>query len=1251
MFRIISNRTACFFLFYVLLSGIQSLEAASFTVDNNTDTDNGTALAPFSLRKCIRLANSTAGADVINFAILPSGPVYTITLLSALPLITDIVTINGFTQGGAAAGNLKIEINGLGQTNCIQLDPGSAGSTIKGLVLNRANRGLYINASNGNFILGNFIGTDPTGALASANIWNGIEINASANNTIGGTGGIADRNIISGNAQVGIRIQGVSSGSVIIGNYIGTNAAGTAALANGWHGIYLLATCNNTVIGGSVANSGNLISGNANHGILVEGSTDVSIKGNIIGLDQTATAAIPNIWNGIFINSGCHRPIVGGTGVNERNIISGNNSSGLEIIGSTNASIQGNYVGVDISGNIAIGNKANGIKLTNASNSGTIGGTTAASRNIVSANSWAGIFIDQSTDCSVKANIIGLGLNGTTSLGNLQAGIQAGNLSHRLVIGGSTVPERNLVSSNSGNGLDLSNSTNMVIKNNYIGVDVSGNIAKGNGAVGIRIVSNSNFPTVGGTVAGEGNIVSGNGQIGIYIDQSTDAILKGNIVGLGLDKTTPIGNGQPGLVINNLSHRAIIGGATSAEMNIVSKNGGNGIEITNSTNAVVKGNYVGVDGSGNLARSNRGNGIRITVNSNFPTVGGSLPGEGNISSSNGSTGILIDLSTDAVIKGNIVGLGLDKTTLLPDTGDGIAVLNNSHRAVIGGASVQERNYSSGNIGTGININQCNNVSVVGNYCGVDGTGLLNRGNKGNGISAFQCLGLVIGGSTFSSRNIASGNGGDGINLNHLVTGAIVKANFSGVGSDGLTVISNWGNGLFIGDSSNQCIIGGSTLAERNVLSGNGASGVGDGLRSLTCSRTVIKGNYCGVDSSGTLMMSGAVKLGNAWAGISINEGKGCIVGGSGANEGNICSGNQNEGVYFRNDTSIVFLGNYIGCDKTGTISLGNEDWGLNIRGRNSMNIVGGSLSARNIIAFNRNIAGNGPGVFVEGGSQNNEITFNKIYCNAGLGIELNATANESILAPVITATTATSISGTGSVNGDSIHVYTNSITGAGCDCEGEIYLGSTVVTGTTWTLTGLTLTAAQQSSATATETTLLKSTSQFSNCLSLPIKLVSFSAERNDDGFVMLSWLTASEQNNSHFDVERSLDGINFAKIGQVDGNGTSLQNKSYNFTDLTAAPGTSYYRLRQVDLNGSYTYSGVRSISNSGENIFIASHDNQVNIYTRFDHSKIVNYEIHSVTGVKVAEGKYEAPAGASLYSFATGINAAALYIITVHT
>jgi hypothetical protein len=1449
----------------LLLTCFTTTEAAIFVVDNTTDIDNAAtytlADGTNSLRKCIRISNSTAGADVINFNIGGAGPFTIIISAGDLPSIVQQLTINGLSQSGASAGNLMIEINAAAAGNGLTFDNGSANSIISGICINRSNRGIYVVNTSAVTIQACYTGTDITGKIARPCNWNGIQVDSSPDVVIGGNSGITTRNIISGTSQVGIRVDN-SPRILINGNYIGVDATGSVAMPNLGNGIQFVSPCNNSVIGNGLAGGGNVISGNGQSGMYIQSSLSLSIQGNYIGTDYTGslkignqqngiavysgsnnlivggaaagqgnvvsangqngvyvessltpsfygnivglnaigTDTLPNKQSGIFINANSNNPTIGGSTVAQRNIVSGNLNSGIYILQSTSPVLYGNYIGTDITGTINYGNTQNGISIYNVSSNPIIGGSIAGQGNLISGNGQQGLSIDNSTTPIIKGNIIGLtstasaimangyngiyitnsssptiggtsaiernivsgnkqsgmvviscatptilgnyvgvDITGSVNLGNAQQGIDVEVL-NGAVIGNGTLAGMNIVSGNGFNGMNINAATNTIIQGNIVGTNISGLISLGNGQNGINIGNVSSNPIVGGAIAGQGNLVSGNGGSGIYFNNSINPIVKGNIVGMASNGTTVIanlqagiamfngcnnpvvggaslpernlisgnkqiglhinasispiiygnyigtdvtgllnkGNGESGIYIdggstnaiigsttlgtNNLisgnaingifilnsanatiksniiglgidgitaignlgggidnesSNNLVVGGTTIPERNLISSNSWFGVLVNNSLNAIVKANYIGVDISGMLPRGNGEHGVEL-ITSNAALIGGSTLSEGNIISNNGGDGVNINTSTDVVVKACIIGLASDITTAAPNLQGGIGAYSGSHRLIVGGVLIAERNYISSNTGNGITVNSSDDISLVNNYVGVEVTGLIARPNTGNGASIEISNRAIVGGTTTTARNIFSANGANGIEIVTQSVDAVVKANYMGVGSDGVTLLGNTDNGLYMGDSSNHATIGGSTIAERNILSGNGTSGVGDGLRSVSCSRHVILGNYCGVDISGTIVLP------NAWAGISLNEGNASIVGGTGSLDGNICSGNMHEGVYYRNATNTILIGNFIGTDRTGTLQLGNKNWQVNIRAISLNNLIGGSLAKANTIAYGKNIAGNGDGVFVEGGSQYNTITYNKIYCNAGLGIDLNGAANESIAAPVIMSSTANQISGTGSINGDPIHVYLNTTTGTGCNCEGEQFIGTTVVAGGAWTLVhGLGLSNAQAGNLTATETTALGSTSDFSNCLvPLPVTIISFTAQKLNDHTAVLEWQTGNEKNNDYFIIERSSDGINFESIGTIKGAGSSTNFLSYSFTDENPFQDINYYRLKQVDFNGQSENSVIRIVNFGASALALVSNGLDYYITVSSNENIQVNYTIYSAEGREVRTG-----------------------------
>ena len=332
-----------------------------FFVTNTNDSDAG------SLRQAIldanAIPNSTVGKDEIRFNIPGSG-VKMISPASALPAITEAVLIDGYTQPGASANTLSV---GSDATLLIQL----SGTNIPGAV------GLNLSSgSNGSTVRGLVI-----------------------NNGFG----------------IGILVNNGADGTVIQGNYIGTNAAGTAALPTGNYGVYQA-------------------------GILVDGSPGSQI---------------------------------GGTDPAERNVIAGNHGDGVALwnTGVTGTIIQGNYIGVGADGVTALPNggsggsfgvEGGGITLRNYISGTVIGGAATGAGNIVSNNGRYGIVDYSGTNTSIQGNTISNNTNHGIFLGGSQ-----------------DVVEDNVIRSNGGNGVLISGSSiavrrNSMFDNTELGIDLGG---------------------------------------------------------------------------------------------------------------------------------------------------------------------------------------------------------------------------------------------------------------------------------------------------------------------------------------------------------------------------------------------------------------------------------------------------------------------------------------------------------------------------------------------------------------------------------------------------------------------------------------------------------------------------------------------------------------------------------------------------------------------------------------------------------
>ncbi len=367
----------------------------TFTVNKADDHDDGICdSGDCTLREAINAANSNPGADTIAFGI--GLGVQTIDLSTDLPVITDPVTVDGTTQPGFA-GSPIIELKGTMDESRAGLTITGGSSEVRSLVLNRfGNSAIGLSINGGNRVEGNFIGTDVSGTTSLFND-EGVLIFRVSNNTIGGTVAAA-RNVISGNDRDGVSVQAFGSGgNTIQGNYLGTNAAGTAALGNHNSSGVFSSSSGGEIIGGTAPGAGNVISANGLNGIELGGMGQL-VQGNFIGTDAAGTAALPNGETGIVTDSSPGTTI-GGTVIGARNVISGNTSSGIKISDASGISVQGNFIGVASDGitplpnsTFSAGNSVGGIFIVTGSDN-IIGGVSDGAGNLIAFNGTAGVLV------------------------------------------------------------------------------------------------------------------------------------------------------------------------------------------------------------------------------------------------------------------------------------------------------------------------------------------------------------------------------------------------------------------------------------------------------------------------------------------------------------------------------------------------------------------------------------------------------------------------------------------------------------------------------------------------------------------------------------------------------------------------------------------------------------------------------------------------------------------------------------------
>lgn len=446
--------------------------------------------------------------------------------------------------------------------------------------------GVLVNQSTNGVIAGNRIGTNANGTAAIANSNDGVRIDStlSSNNVIGGTAAGAG-NVISGNVGDGIEILGGANANLIVGNYIGTDATGAAALGNSSAGIAIRGGSNGNIVGGTANAARNVISGNGSHGIVIDGSSGTLVRANYIGTNAAGTGDLGNFVDGVRIGGGANANTVGGAAAGAGNVISGNdNGNGVYIFGSTTNgnTIQGNRIGTNAAGTAAMGNALDGIRIEGSTNT-LIGGTSTDAGNLISGNGSDGVHIfgaelaAYATSVLLQGNHIGTDAAGTTIVGNAADGVRIENASGN-TIGGSAVGARNVISGNGFAGVEILGpvppvgpvSTTNSVQGNLIGTDSAGTGSLGN-FVGVRI-ENASANAVGGSLTGSGNTIAFNASDGVLVVSGSGNAIRqnaifSNFMGLGIDlapdgvTANDTGDGDTGA--NDLQNFPVLSSATT----------------------------------------------------------------------------------------------------------------------------------------------------------------------------------------------------------------------------------------------------------------------------------------------------------------------------------------------------------------------------------------------------------------------------------------------------------------------------------------------------------------------------------------------------------------------------------------------------------------------------------------------------------------------------------------------------------------
>lgn len=398
-----------------------------------------------------------------------------------------------------------------------------------------------------------------------------------------------------------------------------------------------------------------------------------------------------------------------------------------------------------------------------------------------------------------------------------------------------------------------------------------------------------------------------------------------------------------------------------------------------------------------------------------------------------------------------------------------------------------------------------NNTVAGCFIGTNSSGTATfAGRDSTAIGIVGQSNTIIGGTTAAARNLIGGNSrgieiGDNPNTGHAIQGNIMGLNAAGTTT--ITSHAGFGVSLRVAGSS---VIGGTAPGASNVISGYGGGIVlGSTIGGAGASNNAVEGNFIGTDVTGTR------KVGHMVYGIGgYNDDN--TIGGTAPGAGNVIAG-CDTGVMIESAVRNIVQGNFIGTDQTGTLDLGNVNFGVTVSGTGET-IGGTSPGAGNWIAFNGGVPGSSAGIEISG--THVAVRGNRIYANKsgskndGLGIDLvsgglGVTPNDSGDAdsgpnglqnfPIITGVTygASSTTVQGSLNSAASTIYDlDFYANAPCSprpwdfLEGETYLGAIQATtdgsGNASFNAVLPVAVASGSQLTATATSPQGDTSEFS---------------------------------------------------------------------------------------------------------------------------------------------------------------------------
>jgi parallel beta-helix repeat protein len=855
-------------------------------------------------------------------------------------------------------------------------------------------QGILLEAgANGNVVAANVVGRTAANGAIVGNLGDGIAVQASASNMIGGLLATATDpaygNVVAGNVA-GIIVSNSDavtpvSGNVVIGNSVQNNLG---------HGIVVDDSSNQT-IGGIISTTANIVTLNDGNGIEVRnGSRDVLVTGNYIGTNASGVLGLGNGGIGVRVMQSSGTVVGGDSAAEAGNVVVGQASDGIVITRVDDAGItSGTASGNQVLGNVVRANKGSGIRITSASDN-TVGAAATGYGNTVTGNMLDGLRIETAADGNT---VLGNTFGGAVSQGNGGAGVRV-TASNENLIGGAAAGAGNTISRNAGAGVIIDQAVAIDFDNGNV---VAGNLIDSNLAQGV-LVTGSRFQTIGGAVGDPGtpgNTITNNRGVGIRL--TADAV--GVNSDENLVRSNFVGTDASGNSLGNLGHgiEVVKGSFNVLESNTVGRNTGYGIRI---------------DGGG----AADADGVSVSN-----TIGGDLVEEGNLVVANRQGGILVEndargteiLNTQVeankgvgiTLRGgqnSLIGAG---TTVVLSAGDGILIGNQTVSgrtfltsgtrvtgAFIGTDSLDSLDTAAlGNQGAGIRLSNANDVTVdvgtvvaanrlsgvrveasqpitdtVGNIVTPGNTvrGVTIRDNLGHGVivnaSGYQTIGGVIDGY----ENLVTGNTLDGVMINGssrliAVQGNTIAENRrNGISvfsandvtiDEGNDVSGNLVDGISFYGTSTRGIVQNNFIGQSDAGAANGNGK--DGVSLLGVNGIAVSGNVIGSNLRHGVSIINAIAGGpslanglfdnaivdNAQNGVTVLGSRNQVIGSSSSlSPGNTIGGNGLDGIYVGTGSSaITVVGNLIGTDVFG-VQNGNGSDGIEVNGATGVTIVG-----------------------------------------------------------------------------------------------------------------------------------------------------------------------------------------------------------------------------------------------------------------------------------------------------------------------